>query len=197
MVDGTPSGALSYTIMAKGRDANAGCLGLLFVVMLPFLWLHDKCSGGEERRARERQEEEALRVELLRDQQQNAHIAALQEATRVAKLEREKLEARAAQKAGLARWKPYQRVQAVQKCVTDFCPEGVPDVKLVIEAAKNDSERKQLQALHDRLERAQERANAPLRCCDGSNSPSCTCGRANRRGCCSHHGGICGCSADN
>lgn len=31
-----------------------------------------------------------------------------------------------------------------------------------------------------------------LLCCDGSLSPSCTCG-GSRRGCCSHHGGVCGC----
>lgn len=31
-----------------------------------------------------------------------------------------------------------------------------------------------------------------LRCCDGTSSPTCLCGRS-RRGCCSHHGGVCGC----
>ncbi len=31
-----------------------------------------------------------------------------------------------------------------------------------------------------------------LLCCDGTLSPSCTCG-GSRRGCCSHHGGVCGC----
>lgn len=37
--------------------------------------------------------------------------------------------------------------------------------------------------------------DAPLLCGDGSTSPSCTCG-APRSGCCSHHGGVSGCSAD-
>jgi hypothetical protein len=32
-----------------------------------------------------------------------------------------------------------------------------------------------------------------LRCCDGSLSPTCT-SCANKQGCCSHHGGVCGCS---
>lgn len=32
----------------------------------------------------------------------------------------------------------------------------------------------------------------PLLCCDGTPSPSCTCS-GSRRGCCSHHGGVCGC----
>jgi len=31
-----------------------------------------------------------------------------------------------------------------------------------------------------------------LRCCDGTISPSCT-SCANKQGCCSHHGGVCGC----
>lgn len=37
-------------------------------------------------------------------------------------------------------------------------------------------------------------ARAPLRCRDGTLSPSCVCG-GSRRGCCSHHGGVAGCSA--
>jgi hypothetical protein len=36
-------------------------------------------------------------------------------------------------------------------------------------------------------------ANAPLLCRDGTLSPSCKCG-GSRRGCCSHHGGVSGCS---
>lgn len=34
-------------------------------------------------------------------------------------------------------------------------------------------------------------ANRPLLCCDGVRSPTCTSG-GSRRGCCSHHGGVCG-----
>jgi hypothetical protein len=45
----------------------------------------------------------------------------------------------------------------------------------------------------DRQERARARASAPLQCCDGSLSPSCICA-GSHRGCCSHHGGVCGCS---
>lgn len=40
--------------------------------------------------------------------------------------------------------------------------------------------------------RERRRALAPLRCCDGTASPSCVCG-GSHRGCCSHHGGVCGC----
>jgi hypothetical protein len=32
-----------------------------------------------------------------------------------------------------------------------------------------------------------------LVCCDGMTSPTCECSRGSRRGCCSHHGGVCGC----
>lgn len=45
----------------------------------------------------------------------------------------------------------------------------------------------------ERQERARSRASAPLQCCDGSLSPSCICA-GSHRGCCSHHGGVCGCS---
>ncbi len=37
-------------------------------------------------------------------------------------------------------------------------------------------------------------AMAPLLCRDGTLSPSCLCGRSSYRGCCSHHGGVAGCS---
>jgi len=44
----------------------------------------------------------------------------------------------------------------------------------------------------ERAERAERSANRGLRCCDGSLSPSCSCS-GSHRGCCSHHGGVCGC----
>jgi hypothetical protein len=48
----------------------------------------------------------------------------------------------------------------------------------------------------DRQARARQRNyNAPLRCRDGSLSPGCTCGGP-RRGCCSRHGGVLGCSGN-
>lgn len=45
----------------------------------------------------------------------------------------------------------------------------------------------------ERQERARSRGSASLQCCDGTLSPSCTCS-GSHRGCCSHHGGVCGCS---
>lgn len=49
-----------------------------------------------------------------------------------------------------------------------------------------------------RREEARRRswAMAPLLCRDGSLSPTCLCGRGSYSGCCSHHGGVAGCSAD-
>lgn len=41
--------------------------------------------------------------------------------------------------------------------------------------------------------RENARGGRMILCCDGMTSPSCECGRSNRRGCCSWHGGICGC----
>jgi hypothetical protein len=40
--------------------------------------------------------------------------------------------------------------------------------------------------------RRRERTPTRLQCCDGTVSPSCSCG-GSHRGCCSHHGGVCGC----
>ncbi|MCA9643006.1 MAG: hypothetical protein KC492_20050, partial [Myxococcales bacterium] len=89
----------------------------------------------------------------------------------------------------LSKW---QRVAAVRQCFKDdgVCPYGAD---FVVESARSPAESKQLKSLAAGLEKAERRRNAPLRCCDGTDSPSCTCGRP-RRGCCSRHGGVCGCS---
>lgn len=61
-------------------------------------------------------------------------------------------------------------------------------------AARLAGERQQRQ--REQRERAAARAwaLAPLLCRDGSLSPTCLCGRGSYRGCCSHHGGVAGCS---
>ncbi len=53
-------------------------------------------------------------------------------------------------------------------------------------AAERERKREEAEA------RRREREPTRLQCCDGSISPSCSCG-GSRRGCCSHHGGVCGC----
>ena len=55
------------------------------------------------------------------------------------------------------------------------------------------------QAAADRKRKAEEAASAAreasrrVKCCDDTLSPSCLCSRDSMRGCCSHHGGVCGC----
>ncbi|WP_434047560.1 MULTISPECIES: hypothetical protein [Sorangium] len=80
-----------------------------------------------------------------------------------------------------------------------------PDVDAGVEQTRQRREaeerrRQELKAaaeerLQQMKEAAEERRQASLRvqCCDGTLSPSCLCGRSSYRGCCSHHGGVCGC----
>jgi hypothetical protein len=64
--------------------------------------------------------------------------------------------------------------------------------------AAEEARKLEAQAREESRRRAEEeqrtRQSMPrsIRCCDGTLSPSCMCG-ASRRGCCSHHGGVCGC----
>ncbi|HVK84460.1 MAG TPA: hypothetical protein VM513_10160 [Kofleriaceae bacterium] len=57
------------------------------------------------------------------------------------------------------------------------------------------AEQRALRAQREQERRERARDYAPLLCGDGSLSPSCVCG-GSHRGCCSHHGGVAGCSAD-
>jgi hypothetical protein len=187
--------------MAKGKGGNVGCLGL-FIVMLPFWWAYDKCTGGDERRAQEKIVAETQEVARQAAAAAQVRRVAQARAEQEAALAAAKVEVRRGQLAQLAAWKPYQRSQALAQCFKSECPDGVPDEAALLESAKSDAERKQLSAMKGQLEKAQERAekaasrsSAALRCCDGSLSPKCTCG-GGRRGCCSRHGGVCGCSAD-
>ncbi|WP_437562999.1 hypothetical protein [Sorangium sp. So ce542] len=65
--------------------------------------------------------------------------------------------------------------------------------------AAEEKQRQMREAAEERLqqmrEAAEERRQASLRvqCCDGTLSPSCLCARSSYRGCCSRHGGVCGC----
>jgi hypothetical protein len=77
---------------------------------------------------------------------------------------------------------------------------GTPAVERTCKQLVGEQERQtQLAKQRRRAERAQEeraeraRLMAPLRCRDGTLSPSCVCG-GSRRGCCSGHGGVSGCS---
>ncbi len=48
-------------------------------------------------------------------------------------------------------------------------------------------------AADKRREAREQEASRGLHCCDGSQSPSCRCHAPSHQGCCSHHGGVCGC----
>lgn len=51
-------------------------------------------------------------------------------------------------------------------------------------------ERDELAAFRERV-----RGYRMVMCCDGTASPTCECSRRSHRGCCSHHGGMCGCES--
>lgn len=92
--------------------------------------------------------------------------------------------------------KPGQRLAAILRCSrASECIGGTSDPTPTLQGATTPAERATLQQAYDRSQAAIARADAPLSCCDGSFSPSCTCGSP-RSGCCSHHRGVCGCSAD-
>lgn len=61
-------------------------------------------------------------------------------------------------------------------------------------AAREERQRQAAEERERRRREALERLTQPqgLLCCDGSMSPTCSCG-GSHRGCCSHHGGVCGC----
>lgn len=64
-----------------------------------------------------------------------------------------------------------------------------------VRAAEEEAKRKREEAqerAREAVEAARE-ARLRVRCCDGSLSRSCLCSSVSNRGCCSHHGGICGC----
>lgn len=61
-------------------------------------------------------------------------------------------------------------------------------------AAMEEAKKKREEAAEAARERARERASESsgrVCCCDGSISPTCT---YVKRGCCSHHGGVCACN---
>ncbi|HMR06751.1 MAG TPA: hypothetical protein PKA88_13270, partial [Polyangiaceae bacterium] len=86
-----------------------------------------------------------------------------------------------------SRYSVVERVALREEAVAAAKAKAIAKREEAVENARKRREEAQ--------ERAANRANAALRCADGTLSPTCTCGRP-RRGCCSHHGGVVGCSAD-
>lgn len=91
-------------------------------------------------------------------------------------------------------WKPLESTIAQWRKL-----DGELDRERDRVTAGADAARRRREAQEEARQRAKEAAESAreasrrLRCCDGTLSPSCLCSRASRRGCCSHHGGVCGC----
>jgi len=79
--------------------------------------------------------------------------------------------------------------------------EGLRDQRLRQIERQREAEAREAERARRREEAAQKAAYrrwaySPLRCNDGTRSPSCICGQSSRRGCCSWHGGVDGCSVE-
>jgi hypothetical protein len=68
------------------------------------------------------------------------------------------------------------------------------DIERQQEAEAREAERARRKEEAARESALRRWSSAPLLCNDGTPSPSCVCG-GSHRGCCSHHGGVAGCSA--
>ncbi len=178
---------------APVRHAHLIVLGIFgSYVLLGGAWLQCWCAELEAEGVARRAQEDADR----RREEAAASARDRAEAERRAADEKKKAEeaaqARAVDLAQLKQMKPWERMSALRKCFAKDldCPYAV---ELILEAAGNKVERQQLEAQKKGFERVRALANRPLLCNDGTESPSCTCGRP-RRGCCSHHGGVQGCA---
>lgn len=171
-------------------------------------WCSHSCSQATERAEAERNAQALARAEEAKQQAERER-----EWAKEAETKRLAVEAAAAARLAFDTHKlraagPAGRAAAARRCSSDLltCPGGAGDPSGIYEAAASPTERRRLEASfaaakaqadkqRAAAERSAARANAPLLCCDGSGSPTCTCGHP-RRGCCSHHGGVCGCTAD-
>lgn len=167
------------------------------VLMVAPLWFLRACAGSWDEHSakveREKAEEELRQAAEQRASERAERAAAIRRAQEAEekRLAEERLQQEQADAA--AKMTPSQRRLAFTRCVQrDEC--DLP-ADVLLASAKTQSEAKGLEATRDRIVAQREWASAPLLCADGTTSPSCTCG-ARRRGCCSHHGGVVGCSAN-
>ena len=72
--------------------------------------------------------------------------------------------------------------------------EAIETAQRKAEAARQDREQAQAEVRSRAATRSvgASSGSSTVLCCDGTRSPSCGCDRSSFRGCCSHHGGICG-----
>lgn len=169
-----------------------GVIALVFTAGMLAHACHDIRMKQAEEAAAEQKRLADRQIEIA---QQNAAEARRFEDERLNK-EAAEAAAHASAVATASRLQPWQRSAAILKCSRESdCLGGTSEPSAILESAKTAIERSTLQAAYDRSQAAIARAQSPLFCCDGEFSPSCTCG-APHGGCCSHHGGVCGCSAD-
>lgn len=173
-------------------------LAVLAILLRGFLWFSD-LDDEQSRRRRERDDQLQEESARLRDEQQRADEHRREEALRLA-AERE------------ARLSPVERAQRIAQILSGRYDAGVSDLNaricLAVQQraliAPAERMRPEIRPVLQQLASAEqsalrnlraEFARSPtrmVRCCDGNNSPNCTC-TSPHRGCCSRHDGMCGC----
>lgn len=163
----------------------------LFLLWRCSVWW-DELGEGQKKREQNAAWQREFDAANARARDEQARVTRIAEEAERARLASERAAAKLAELKTLT---AGRRAQLLQKCASELeCPFG-NDPDLLYEAAKSSTERLQLERTYTAIRKAIDRADAPLLCCDGDLSPTCTCGHP-KRGCCSHHGGVCGCSAD-
>lgn len=183
---------MDYRTFARNPWHHVPLIWIFFQVFL----LHSCASfwdeAGERQAAKkleEAQAEERSRAEaILRDALEREERAKREREATAAKMLKEETDLKAA--IGMS---AVARRRAIASCVKgDDCPI---EPATLLRAAKDPNEAAALAAHQERIQASVDRASASLLCADGTESPTCTCGRP-RRGCCSRHGGVVGCAAD-
>ncbi len=157
-----------------------------------------KQQADYERRDREMREQaaerERRREQARRDEQERQEAARREREARAAA----RVQEEHAKKVDFFRQLSVQQREArLRECYEerDDCDAFL---ELLLEATEAEKDRKRLIDANERFRnRPPTAASVPssprsIKCCDGTLSPTCVCG-GSRRGCCSHHGGVCGC----
>lgn len=174
-------------------------------------WRETRELDEQARRERE-QKKEQDRLRADQEKREEAQQAGLFEAKRIQeenRLKRERIEAAEVKDAHerdlqyLKLLGPAGREQRVRTCVRDNGPGNCADLVMLIgEAIGDEKETAKLARISETPQQTRTSAHSSgdseessggsmARCCDGTQSPSCAC--PGHQGCCSHHGGVCGC----
>lgn len=148
-------------------------------------------------RQRQYELKKAAERQQLAEQEEKRRTAAVAAATARELEDEEKAAAADAAEAErlklLGRTGRERELRACYKNAGGLCRELLSRLLAV---ASNESEKRALVALDQQLasrpDVLESSGTGGLRCCDGSAS-SCSCG-GSHRGCCAHHGGVCGCN---